>query len=378
MFNLFSKWSKTESPSYTPWYGDVVYWFNHKKYTPEELGLEFGRLQKEVEDAKLMSEERDNKWRTFNNSLHAQIKGLKEDNTKLKEGNSQWSKLYEDVCRDRNELEAVLHSIAEDGTHEHSNAIKLRQENAELKNELSLVEIEQEAIVDANHRMAVALKEKKDRIILLENAIDRWQSRAKSWEELDKDNEKLNLQVTALHKIIEGGKNTIDEQKAEIKKLKDDITNYVIVKNDENDKLKKELNHMKAVAEGAISLCDLSDKTDSQKHPTYPIHWGTIDSDIYEKAKGLSIEEAIGYDGAASAHPEEYSKWLNEQKNKVVEDPNYKYFKSNGTWPWNKKIEEFAKVDNKEPMNVEEIVRDLLKRVEKLEEKSNKGKAIRL
>ena len=35
------------------------------------------KLKKENEDLKLMSKERDNKWRTFNRGLHAQIKGLK-------------------------------------------------------------------------------------------------------------------------------------------------------------------------------------------------------------------------------------------------------------------------------------------------------------
>jgi hypothetical protein len=30
-----------------------------------------------------------------------------------------------------------------------------------------------------------------------------------------------------------------------------------------------------------------------QKHPMYPIHWGNLDPDIYEKAKNMSIEEAI-------------------------------------------------------------------------------------
>jgi len=95
-----------------------------------------------------------------------------------------------------------------------------------------------------------------------------------------------------------------DELKAEVEKLKEDIVDYVIEKDDKIEKLQKELNHMKAVAEGAISLCDLSDKTDYdlamneikktqdwnrlvhgveteniQKHPMYPIHWGGWDKE---------------------------------------------------------------------------------------------------
>jgi predicted nucleic acid-binding Zn-ribbon protein len=359
-------------------------------------------------------------------------------------------------------LEDVLKSIGEDGTVEHNNAIKLREENVELKhvidnykkghrnwvniyhekianiddlvkkntelkNELSLVEIEQEAILAANHNMAQTLKENNDRIILLENALDRWSTKAKSWEKIDEElksniseltkevlnlrhlktenvelverlhneiqkkgvsfneaelqiikndykkcseqrdeykhqlnaankeiealksklrdcqdkyaesfnyndmnglqkeiddltlmykerdtklktyngtllgqiagikeeNEKLNLQVTALHKIIEGSKSTIEEQKAEIKKLQDDIVDYVFEKTEE---AKKEANQvvetLRNIKAQGFEDYDPSD-FEEQKHPMYPIHWGTLDPDIYEKAKKISIEEAI-------------------------------------------------------------------------------------
>ena len=68
-----------------------------------------------------------------------------------------------------------------------------------LKNELSLVEIELEAIVAANHKMAQELKEKNDRVILLENALDRWSTRAKSWEKMD---EELKSNVSELTKEV--------------------------------------------------------------------------------------------------------------------------------------------------------------------------------
>ena len=54
-------------------------------------------------------------------------------------------------------------------------------------------------------------------------------------------NKKLDLQLVALHKIVEGAKTTID----------------------------------------------------NQKHPMYPIHWGTLDPDIYEQVKDQSIEEVV-------------------------------------------------------------------------------------
>jgi hypothetical protein len=143
-----------------------------------------------------------------------------------------------------------------------------------------------------------------------------------------------------------------DRQKEEIAKLKQDIVDYVIEKDDKIEQLQKELNHMKAVAEGAISLCDLSDKTDydlatneikktqdwkelkareekryfvcnhcgyrvshdtnywggcgfckeglmiekeveEQKHPMYPLHWGGLDPDILKQAKEQNIEEIV-------------------------------------------------------------------------------------
>jgi len=99
---------------------------------------------------------------------------------------------------------------------------------------------------------------KKQKSLWEEDAL-RYCKNADFWRE---QYEKNNLQITAFQKIIEGGKKTIDEQKKEIEKLKEDIQDYVIKKDDKISTLQKELNHMKAVAESAISLCDLSDKTD--------------------------------------------------------------------------------------------------------------------
>ena len=124
---------------------------------------------------------------------------------------------------------------------------------------------------------------------------------AAEWNELLKEVLQLRHLKEENVKLIECYKNLREQQNflyQENEKLKKDIGNYVFEKDEEIENLKKELNHMKAVAEGAISLCDLSDKKEAQKHPMYPLHWG-------------------GCDGAASAYPEEYSKWLNEQKDKA-------------------------------------------------------------
>jgi predicted nucleic acid-binding Zn-ribbon protein len=184
-----------------------------------------------------------------------------------------------------------------------------------------------------------------------------------------------------------------DRQKEEIAKLKQDIVDYVIVKDDRIEQLQKELHHMKAVAEGAISLCDLSDKTDydlamneikktqdwnkvvhgvetekvidwmadegvpndeeePQKHPMYPIHWGgwdkveitTSSTDAWNcpcnkcKDKRENKEEKTWEQAAAdlALRVVKLEKQIEELKFvKTNSDPNYEYFKKNGKWPWN-------------------------------------------
>jgi chromosome segregation ATPase len=218
-------------------------------------------------------------------------------------------------------LEDVLKSIQEDGTVEHNNAIKLREENVhlkeeidnykkghrnwadiyhekiatiddlvkkntELKNELNLVEIEQEAILAANHNMAQTLKEKNDRVTLLENALDRWSTKAKSWEKLDEElksniseltKEVLNLRhlktenVELMERINEIDSDENRDLKAEIFTLKNDYAvlkmKHQIVNNDyskcteQRDEYKHQLNAANKEIEALKSnLRDYQDK----------------------------------------------------------------------------------------------------------------------
>ena len=123
---------------------------------------------------------------------------------------------------------------------------------------------------------------------------------------LKEENEKLNLQVTALHKIIEGGKETIDRQKAEIKKLQDDIVEYVFEKDNKIEEKETEKYYVcnrcgykvdhDTNYYGGCGFCKeglMIEKEEKQKHPMYPLHWGGIDPDIYEQAKNHSIEEIV-------------------------------------------------------------------------------------
>jgi hypothetical protein len=83
-------------------------------------------------------------------------------------------------------------------------------------------------------------------------------------------------------------KHQLNAANKENEKLKKDIVDYVFDKDEEIEKLK------------------------AQKHPMHPIHWS-------------------GCDGAASAYPEQYSKWLNEQKDKATEETKDKVRKMT---PW--------------------------------------------
>jgi chromosome segregation ATPase len=374
---------------------------------------------------------------------------------------------------EKKNLEDVLKSIEEDGTVEHNNAIKLRRENVELKNELNLVEIEQEAILAANHDMAQTLKETNDRVILLENALDRWSTKAKGWEKLDEELKSNISELTkeVLHlrhlktenvKLIEYTKNLREQQNflykenveliERIKKLEEDISKYkngnsdwsrlyesackdrtdlenkldfeqkkyqildhnyqgctkyrdeykhqLDAANKEIEALKSKLRDYQDKYAQSFSYHDMNgsqkeiddlklmykeretklktyntsllgqiaglkeeneklkndivdyvfDKTEEQKHPMYPIHWGTLDPDIYEKAKNISIEEAIKDVVKAEVENKETTAENLEEKFDRGEDV-MDYFKKNTEKSW------------------EETASDLALRVAKLEKK---------
>jgi hypothetical protein len=244
---------------------------------------------------------------------------------------------YSTLLKENKDLNDLLESIEEDGTEEHNNAIRLREENVKLKNECTLLRsknntlqefIDTKIKVDwksaridilerdlqkcaeqrdefkhqldaANKEIEVLKKEKKESFEIFKKAIEDESARfykllvedTNNWNNLKASNKEIEelkkwkkeqLTVQSWWDKVDsyirdhddaplGGftANTClnflkerDRQKEEIAKLKQDIVDYVIVKDDKIEQLQKELNHMKAVAEGAISLCDLSDKTD--------------------------------------------------------------------------------------------------------------------
>ena len=105
-----------------------------------------------------------------------------------------------------------------------------------------------------------------------------------------------------------------DELKAEVKKLKEDIVDYVIEKDDELKKAQdwNKLNEVKTEKYYVCNHCGYKIAHDTnywggcgfckeglmiekeevvQKHPMYPIHWSGLDPDIHKQAKEQSIEE---------------------------------------------------------------------------------------
>ena len=251
-----------------------------------------------------------NHLKTENVELIERIKKLEEDISKYKNGNSDWCRLYESASKDRTDLENKLdfeqkkYQILD---HNYQGCTKYRDE---YKHQLNAANKEIEALKSKlrdcqdkyaesfNYNDMNGLQKEIDDLTLMYKERD---TKLKTYNGtllgqiagIKEENEKLNLQVTALHKIIEGSKSTIDEQKAEIKKLQDDIVDYVFEKTEE---AKKEANQvvetLRNIKAQGFEDYDPSD-FEEQKHPMYPIHWGTLDPDIYEKAKNISIEEAI-------------------------------------------------------------------------------------
>lgn len=107
----------------------------------------------------------------------------------------------------------------------------LLRENQELKNDWHQPELCNEKIAELTKEVKNLRHLKQENVDLMEMLAkyrDGYQGSCYACEPVGELNQKLELQITALHKIIDGAKDTIDELK------------------------KKEL----------------------QKHPMYPIHWG--------------------------------------------------------------------------------------------------------
>jgi hypothetical protein len=230
-------------------------------------------------------------------------------------------------------LREELESIEEDGTVEHNNAIKLREENAKLK-------IVNENLFAVRDKLEKNIEEYKRGN---NNWMNLYQSVVDKNNELLKTNNRLTVDNNALLnkgglKYMEAKLQIVQNGYDKCSRERDEYKHQLNAANKENEKLKKDI----------IDYVYEKDEEKSQ----YPIHWG-------------------GYDGAASAFPEEYSKWLNEQKDKAITKKEVEFNADSldnkeqvNPCPCNK-----CKEYNQEKISWEQAASDLALRVVKLEEK---------
>lgn len=212
------------------------------------------------------------------------------------------SKPNNNLLKENKYLREELESIEEDGTEEHNEALKLRQENAQLKvdnenwkkgvitwrtqydqevarnskleDEIKELKNWSKTLTERESQMYKEVKnlrhlkqENVDLMEMLAKYRDGYQGSCYACEPVGELNQKLELQIKALHKIIDGAKETID-------KLKKDLQD---VKNENNS-----LKIFPPKDCGDVRL---------QKHPIYPIHWGgySVDTTWEQATSDLAL-----------------------------------------------------------------------------------------
>jgi DNA repair exonuclease SbcCD ATPase subunit len=218
----------------------------------------------------------------------------------------------------------ALHKIIEGGKESIDKLKKDVEDQKQLKDSLQRV----------NEKYIKKITEQSDKIILLENAIERWHSRSKEWEKMD---EEIQSTVSELTKEVIG-----------LRHLKNENVELI-------DRLKNE----------------------TQKHPMYPLHWGGYDKNIIDfvesefsnedplegKQVEFNAEELLKrvneyadfLDTLPKSFPDEFQKeksWEDAASDlalrvvklekkveelttiKFTSDPNYKYFLEHGKWPY--------------------------------------------
>jgi hypothetical protein len=228
-----------------------------------------------------------------------------DENVKLKEENKN--------------LEDILKSIEEDGTTEHNNAINLRESVAHLRKEA-------EKFYNENIQLTkevIHLRHLKTENVEL---IERLQKEGKSYG-INFNEAKTQIIQNDYKKCAEER----EEYKHQLNAANKEIEALKLMYEERETKLKTYNRSLQC------QIVSLKEEKETQKHPMYPLHWG-------------------GYDGAASAYPEQYSKWLNEQKDKAIKE---KYDKNIIDFVES----EFSNEDPLEGKQVEFNAEELLKRV---------------
>ena len=240
-----------------------------------------------------------------NVKLVEKIKKLEDENLENQNGNKNWMNLYQEVVdknrellKNNNRLTVDYNALLNKGGLKYMEAKfqavqndcdKYSKERDEYKHQLNA----------ANKEIEALKKEKKESFEILKKTIedesDRSDKLASTYTNTWINLETANKEIDKLNRLIGEYKKVLDRMEAEKGKLKQDIydeyKHYI-------DGLNRRIDELKAANE-EIDKLTKEGLEKKQKHPMYPIHWG-------------------GWDGAASAHPEEYKKWLNEQKDKAV------------------------------------------------------------
>jgi len=243
MFNLFPKFEKLG------WLTDTGYTIDGKSYSPAELMHEFIKLRDQlIQWKELYAEKAD-----YVDELVKEVNSLRH----LKEENVRLMERVNEIDGDQNE-------------EYRAEIFTLKNDIAVLKAKYQILEHNYQGCTkyrdEYKHQLNAANKE----IEVLKSKIRDYQDKyAKSFSNNDMDK---------LQKIIEA-------QKGEIKKLKEDIVDYVIKKDDELNKLKSEkvytcnkcgykVGHNTNYY-GGCGFCKEGQLFESEEdQPTYPIHWG--------------------------------------------------------------------------------------------------------
>ena len=231
------------------------------------------------------------------------------------------------LLKENKDINDVLKSIEEDGTGEHNNAIKLREENAQLKVEIDRL----------NERVNRLIEDGTN--VCVENA-----SLMERVNEIDSDmNEEYRAEVFTL-------KNDIAVLKAKYQILEHNYQGCIKYR----DEYKQQLD----VANKEIDAL----KT---KHPMYPIQWSDI-SNALQKAKDLTEGVEVDLDKSLDEQCDEVKKSQNWSTLKVaMEDAiQAKWRELPKTFP-NEFQDAYAE---KKENSWEETASDLALRVAKLEE----------
>ena len=301
MFNIFrSNNTAKDIIDYMPkfaWKFGPSFYIDEKEYTIGELVDYVKNLIKENQELKdqLKSIEEDG------TEEHNAAVDLRQENVHLRIMVDTWKELNDQKAITIDELKKENVNLLDNGGLKYMEAKlqivqndykKCAEERDEFKHQLDATnreigvlkkekkesfEILKKAIEDESARFHELVAKHTDKSIKLETAnkeIEKLKSKVRDWE----DKYAKSFSYRDMDKL----QKTIDEQKKEIQKLKGDIVDYVIEKDDKLEEAKAIIEALKGMKTQGFEDYDPNDFIE-QKHPIYPLHW-----DILQKAKDLT------------------------------------------------------------------------------------------